>query len=226
MNGTTDLLSGLFPRFLIVSYFGKDRSIEDPPPASSKKRDRLVAALRGLANQGEREYAYSPEAATAKHKWLVDFDARMHKADPIMGAFYKKMRDDYFHKIAMLSAFERGSNAMSKDDVGEAIDLLWPIEAGWKESIERMTAREWDRDASRVEELIKERGELDRSDILQALRNIKAQKLTAILNGLYQDNKVQMDKSDTPGRPRSVIKWVKTQESQLLKIRLSPSETN
>ncbi len=72
-NGSSDLLSGFLPRFLIVPYFDKERTIEDPPPANISKRSGLVSQLKFLLLSGEREYHYAPEATKAKHLWLRQF---------------------------------------------------------------------------------------------------------------------------------------------------------
>lgn len=204
---TTDLLSGLFPRFLMVPYFGAEASIEDPPPANQEKRAALIKTLQTLASTGEREYTYTKEALEIKHQWLGRFNKRAIEADTLLSAFYRKMRDEHMHKVCMLSAFERGSVVMERIDMTNAINLLWPIEKGWPQLIERMTEKEWDRDADRVEDFIKKGVTIDRTDILRNVRGIRAQKLTAILSGLHQDKKIEIKEEATTGRTRSIITW-------------------
>lgn len=209
LNGkTTDLLSGLFPRFIMVPYFGPEKSIEDPPPADPGKRDALISQLKELAMSGDREYTYSVEAKKAKSKWLSQFNKRAESSDLLLAAFYRKLRDEHFHKVAMLSAFERGVTVMEVQDVAEASALLWPVEREWQSLIGRLSEKEWDREANRVEEFIKKRGKMDRTDILRSVRGIRAQKLSAILDGLKQDNKVSLSSKETDGRSRSYIEWV------------------
>lgn len=210
LNGkTTDLLSGLFPRFLMVPYFGAERSIEDPPPSDPAKREALISKLRDLSMVGDREYTYSPEALQIKHQWLIRFNKRESSSDLLTTAFYRKMRDEHFHKIAMLSAFERGSILMDTEDVENAIQFLWPVEKEWATLIERLTEKEWDREANRVESFLKKNVLCDRNDLLRAVRGIRAQKLSAILSGLLQDGKIDMPPPEkTGGRPRIKIRWV------------------
>lgn len=210
LNGsTTDFLSGMFPRFLIVPYFGAESSIEDPPPANPKKREALVNRLRFLSLQGDREYAYSPAALAAKSKWLSQFNKRAESSDMLLSAFYRKLRDEHFHKVAILSAFERAGTTIEVEDVAEASSFLWPVEREWSAMIERLTEKEWDRETSRVETFLKTQGECDRADILRSVRGIKAQKLTAILEGFRQDGKIEMPNPEkVPGRPRILIRWV------------------
>jgi hypothetical protein len=126
----------------------------------------------------------------------------------LLGAFFKKMRDEHFHKLAMISAFERGSSEIILEDVAEAAGLLWPIEKAWPELLSRLTEKEWDRDADRVEKFIKQEHRVDRSDILRATRNIRAQKLTSILDGLKQDNKIAVIEDPGTTKPKIIIEWV------------------
>lgn len=209
LNGKkTDLMSGLFPRFLMVPYFGSENSIEDPPPANPVKRHALIEKLQDLSRVGERVYTYTPEALEKKHNWLARFNKRADAADSLIGAFYRKMRDEHMHKVAMLSAFERGSTEMDGEDIVNAINLLWPIEKEWPSLIERLTEKEWDREATRVMEFIKKNGKVSRSELLKNVRGIKAQKLSAILDGLFQDNQIKTEKDTESDKPKTWITWV------------------
>lgn len=207
---TTDLLSGLFPRFLMVPYFGAETSIEDPPPANQDKRVALINTLQTLAKTGEREYTYTQEALDEKRRWLARFNKRANASDNLLSAFYRKMRDEHMHKVCMLSAFERGDTKMTIEDLGNAINLLWPIEKAWPQLIERMTEKEWDRETTRVEDYLKANVVCDRGDIFRAVRGIKAQKLSAILKGFEQDGKVEILPAikEGVGRPRLPIKYL------------------
>lgn len=209
MNGsTTDLLSGLFPRFIMVPYFGPESSIEDPPPDNKEKRAALVSKLRQLAVLGEREYVYTPSALEVKHKWLARFNKRAQDAETLLAAFYRKMRDEHIHKLSILSAFERGSTDMDDNDVSNAISLLWPVEKQWQALLERLTEKEWDRETNRVIEFLKKAVTVDRSDILRGVRGIRAQKLTAILEGLKQDNQITYIAKNDPTKPSTTIRWI------------------
>lgn len=209
LNGsTTDILSGMFPRFLLVPYFGKERSIDDPPPADKDKASLLIDRLKFLASIGEREYHYAPNALKAKSQWLADFNKRAESSEVLLAAFYRKMRDEHFHKIAMLAAFERNSSEISLQDVAETSKLLWPIEKEWAPLVERFTEKEWDRDAKRVVDFLKSRGKVSRSELLQGVRGIRAQKLSAILDGLEQDNLVKVVTDKKADKPSSLITWL------------------
>lgn len=209
LNGSsTDLLSGMFPRFIMVPWFGSERSIEDPPPDNKEKRAALVARLCWLSQVSEREYIYTPDALRVKSEWLARFNKRADGAELLLSAFYRKMRDEHIHKVAMLAAFERESSEMDVCDIESAIELLWPVEKEWAGLLERLLEREWDREANRVEEFIKKNGCVDRSDILKSIRGIKAQKLTAILQGLTQDRKLKVEDEITTGRTRTKITWI------------------
>jgi hypothetical protein len=167
-----------------------------------------VGRLRFLANIGERDYVYTPEALIAKRSWLKQYSKRLELADQLLGSFFKKLRDEHFHKICMLSAFERGSANMEIEDVAAAAKILWPVEKGWPDMICRLTEKEWDRDAERVERFIRTNHKVDRYDILRAVRNIRAQKLTAILEGFIQDGKITVSQEPTAKKPRTIIEWV------------------
>lgn len=209
LNGsTTDLLSGMLPRFIMVPYFGKENYIEEPPGDNLSKRAVLVHHLEDLFKSPIREYTYTPAALKIKHDWLNRFTKRMDKAELLMMAFYKKMRDEHIHKIAMISAFERQSSEMDAVDVDNAIEFLWPVEKEWATLVERLTEKEWDRDAKRVAEFLKDRRCVTRSDIIRGCRGIKAQKLSAILDGFGQDNQVKIKQTGDADRPTTTITWL------------------
>lgn len=207
LNGaSTSFLSGFWPRYVIVPYFGPETSLRFPPPANKTKAQALIARLRDISRIGERQYTYAPEAAQLLNRWTDDFERRMDKADPMLGAFYKKMKDEQFHKICILSALERGSSLIEIQDLEFTIPLLWEIEREWPSLLERFTERQEDRDAKRVEDFIRQYGELDRTQLLRGVRGIRAQKMSAILDGLKQDNKIIITADYTPGRPKTTIK--------------------
>lgn len=209
MNGsTTDLLSGMFPRFLMVPYFGPEAPVEDPPPANPVKREALISRLKFLSLMGERIYTYSPDALKAKSKWLSQFNKRAESSELLLSAFYRKLRDEHFHKVAMISAFERNSSSIEVEDVANASALLWPVEKQWGPLIATLTEKEWDRETNRVAEFLKREKKVDRTEILRALRGIRAQKLTAILTGLIQDKQIVVGDQNTAGRIRSIIEWI------------------
>lgn len=202
INGnTSDFMSGLFSRILWIPYFGKEKSVIDPPPSDPIKAEALVNRLKELALRGERVYSYSPEAKEAKDSWLERFNKRMEEAEPILSSFYLKMRDAYFHRIAILCAFERDEHIISYEDVCETVDLLWPIEKNWPSLISMMTQKQWDRDIERVEIFIRKHQEVTHSEILRGLRGIQAFKLKDILSGLVMDEKIEALQEKTEGRP-------------------------
>lgn len=210
MNGsTTDLLSGMIPRFIVVPYFGGESSIDDPPPDDKLKRRALVERLKFLSLVGDREYTYAEDSLKVKSDWLARFNRRANSAEMLLAAFYRKMRDEHIHKVAMLSAFERESVVMEPVDVENAIEFLWPIEKEWIGLIERLTEREWDREAKRVQEFVRKRAKVDRTEILRDVRGIRAQKLSAILSGLMQDKQIEItEQRGERGRGRSIIEWI------------------
>lgn len=207
-GSTTDLLSGMLPRFIIVPYFGKETYIEEPPGDDLGKRQNLIRRLEELYKSPARQYSYTPEALAIKHKWLMRFTKRMEGAELLMTAFYKKMRDEHIHKIAMISAFERESPVMDVEDVNNAIEFLWPVEKEWATLLERLTEKEWDRETNRVADYLRDNRQSSRSGLLNAVRGIKAQKLSAILEGLVQDHKISIKKGGDSDKPTTLITWL------------------
>lgn len=206
-GNASGFLSGFWPRFIIVPFYGEETSMLFPPPSDKIKAAALIAQLTSLMKVGEREYRYSPDAKRDLLLWTSRFQERLAKCDPMLGAFYKKQKDEHFHKLCILSAFERGSSIIDVSDVEFVIPMLWSIEKEWPSLLERFTEREWDRDINRIENFIKTAGETDREELLRKVRGIKAQKLSSILDGLRQDYKIQMVPQTTSGRTRMTIKW-------------------
>ena len=209
INGhDTDLLSGMLPRFTIVPYFGEEHSIPNPPPSSREKKSALVASLKALAVMGEREYTYSPITLRHIEEWQIRFDKRIHETDPMLGAFFRKMRDEHFHKLAMISAFERGSCVIEDVDLGEIIPRLWDIESNLPVVLGRLTETSWGRDHARLRTFIKSRKVLTRTDLLDRFPSINSFVLTEHLKGLEMDQEISQKPEKTEGRPRTVITYL------------------
>lgn len=203
----SDLLSGMFPRFLLVPYFGSETSVKDPPPFDPSKRQALVAQLKNLVTLGEREYAYSTLALKMKSQWLDRFEVRRQDADSLLAAFFKKMKDEHFHKLAMLSAFERESSVIEPRDLEEVIPRLWQIEESLPDLLESMTSDEWSRKLERIEKYVKKQGECSRSDLMNKLR-LKGFHLEKLLQSLQLDGKIKRSKEATSTKPVEMIRWI------------------
>jgi len=207
-GGTTDLLSGFFPRILLIPESGKNRSYALSPPKDLTKFVALAERLAELRATKSCEYSISGSARLLHENWYSRITKRQQEADPILSAFYLKMRDVYFLKIALLSAFERGSSMIDDRDLEFATPLLWDIENNWKGLVELFTEDEWGRKENRVADFIRKKQVVDRSDLINSIRGIRAQKLTAILAGLFQDRKIKTYDQETKGRPRAMIEWI------------------
>lgn len=208
LNGkTTDLLSGFFPRILLVPESGLNPAFPLPPPKNEMKFFALVDRLRELYESKECVYTISETARAIHSDWYGRITDRADKADTIINAFYLKMRDIYILKIAILSAFERGSSVLEDEDLYFSINILYPIETHWKNLIETFTETEHDRKGNRIERFIRERKEVTRLELLKGV-GIKAIQLSQALQGLEQDDKIVIVKQKTEGRPKTIIRWV------------------
>lgn len=209
LNGsTTDLMSGFFPRIILVPQTEKGYTIPRPPPHDPAKFAALRERLAVLHAIKDREYHYSDAAGKIFDDWHLRITRRAEKADNLSIAFYLKMRDIFIHKISIIFAFERSSPIIEADDISQAINLLWPIEKGWKNIISKFTENEWDREIDRVERFVREQEHCSRQEIILAVRGIRSQKLTAILLGLKQDGKIEESSEQTAGRPKTIIRWI------------------
>lgn len=204
----SDLLSGLLPRFLIVPYFGDETSLDDPPPDDPIKRAGLVSQLKSLSFVTEREYVYSHEAIVLKAQWLSKFQSRIESVDMRLGAFFRKMRDEHYHKIAMLSAFERGSSLIEPIDLKAVTGFLWPIEKSLPDVLEQITSDKWARDSERIQQAIRKAGVLTWNDLSEKVR-IRGLVLEKHTSSLKIDEKITIDTENNGAhRPRKVITWV------------------
>lgn len=209
INGhDTDLLSGMLPRFTIVSYFGTENSISNPPPSNQEKKNALVRRLQELAIQGEREYLYHADALAKIEDWQSRFDKRLHEHDPMLGAFFRKMRDEHFHKIAMIAAFERGSTEISAHDLVEVIPRLWEIESKLPIALQRLTETKIGRERERLLDFIRKRGVLTRSELLDRFPAIHGYQLSDHLFALKADDLIRVEECPTGGRPVHKITYL------------------
>lgn len=211
LNGSTDeIFTGFLPRFLLVSYFGEDRTVDDPPPSDKDKESRLIETLAQLSQTGEREYTYSPDALITKSKWLVGFKKREASAEERYSSFFKKMRDEHFHKLCILLAFSRGVCVIEKSDILEASKLLGTIESSWSDLLKHFKENEWDRDEQRVAAMVKAEGVISHRDIMRRTQ----------INSFYMDkiiprliNAELIERADTKpgkdgGRPSKSYAWI------------------
>lgn len=204
----SDLLSGLLPRFLIVPYFDSEISLDDPPPDDPVKRAGLVSQLKTLSFITEREYTYSPEALLLKAQWLAKFQVRINSVDTRLSAFFRKMRDEHYHKIAMLSAFERRSNIIEAIDLKSVTGFLWPIEKSLPDVLEQITSDQWSRDSERIAGIIKQVGTLTRNSLADKCR-IRGMHLEKHMLALKLDEKITIEsKRNGAVRPTQMVTWV------------------
>ena len=204
----SDLLSGMLPRFMIVPFFGDEKSIVDPPPDNHIKRDALVSQLKSLAVCGERQYTYTPEALTLKEKWFTSFQSRLSGVDNRMAPFFRKMRDEHYHKIAILSAFARGDTEIKVEDLAEVTAFLTPIESGLADVLEQLISTQWSRDSDRIKQVIKKHGTITRSALADKVR-IRGMHLDKHLSGLKLDGLIATSTENSrPNRPTQVITWL------------------
>lgn len=209
INGRdTDLLSGMLPRFTIVPYFGEEHSISNPPPSDKIKKAALVQRLKELAIQGEREYAYQNATLEKMEDWQKRFDKRLHEQDPMLGAFFRKMRDEHFHKLAMIAAFERGVTAIESSDLLEVIPRLWEIESKLPLALQRLTETKIGRERARLIEFISKSGALTRSQILNRFPGINGYALSDHLKCLELDGIIGTENKATKGRPVQIVTYL------------------
>jgi hypothetical protein len=208
INGhDTDLLSGMLPRFTIVPYFGEEHSISNPPPSDKIKKATLVQRLKELAIQGEREYAYQNGTLEKMEDWQKRFDKRLHEQDPMLGAFFRKMRDEHFHKLAMIAAFERGSVHIESADLLEVIPRLWEIESKLPLALQRLTETKFGRDRDRILGFIKKNGVVTRSEILVKFPGINGHYLTDLITSFVLDDLIKSEITKTGGRPSQKLTY-------------------
>lgn len=208
LNGsTTELISGFFPRMILVPQTDKGFTIPRPPPDDAMKYAALREKLNSLYLVKDCEYKYSSDAGKIFDDWFLRITKRIESSDEIMKAFYLKLRDIFIHKIAILCAFERGSSIIEKDDIANAIQFLWPIEKGWSDILAKFSEKEWDRERERVKKFIQTRGNVTRSEVLQGVKGVMAQKLSAILDGLQQDDIIKVKTDRSCDKPKTVITW-------------------
>jgi hypothetical protein len=204
----SDLLSGMLPRFMIVPFFGDEKSIIDPPPHDSKKRDALVAQLRSFAVCGERQYSYTPEALALKEEWFNRFQSRLSGVDNRMAPFFRKMRDEHYHKIAILSAFARQDTNITVDDLAEVTNFLSPIETALPDVLEQLCSDQWARDSDRIKQVLKKAGVTSRTALADKVR-IRGMHLDKHLSHLKSDQLIEVgNDNNRANRPTQVIKWL------------------
>lgn len=209
INGhDTDLLSGMLPRFTLVPYFGEEHSIPNPPPSDTQKKASLVARLMELATTGEREYSYSPNALKMIEDWQRRFDKRAKDYDPILGAFLRKMRDEHFHKLAMLSAFERGVVIMDETDLAFVVPHLWQIESQLSQALGHLTDTQFGRQQERVSTYLRQRLIVTKSDLYRRFSKIGAKTMEAMLYNLQQQDLIDLVPVKGKTKPTTEVRWI------------------
>lgn len=209
INGNdSDLLSGMLPRFCLVPYFGEESSIANPPPSNKEKKSRLVSQLAAYAVCGEREYTYSPEALSIIEKWQTRLTRRISESDPLLGSFYRKMRDEHFHKLAMLFAFSRGVTMIEPADLAHVVERLWQIEQAWPMLMSRLLQTRVGRDREMLLDYLKAQGTVVRGDLLKRFPRINGLELSRMLQSMIEDNLIKTSVDSTRTKPRQVIEYL------------------
>lgn len=209
INGhDTDLLSGMLPRFTLVPYFGEEHSIPNPPPSNQQKRDNLVRQLRELSVIGEREYVYTPSTLKMIEDWQKRFDKRAKEYDPILGAFLRKMRDEHFHKLCMISAFQRGATEMTETDLGEVVPRLWQIESQLPIALGHLMDTQFGRQQERIKSFLAGKLLVTKRDLCRRFQKVDSKTMNSMLTNLEESGFIEIEKIASKTKPVMQIKWV------------------
>jgi hypothetical protein len=204
----SDLLSGMLPRFCLIPYFGPESSIANPPPDNPAKRAALVARLSILAAQSGREYVYAPNALKAIESWQDRLGKRLGDYDPLLGAFFRKMRDEHFHKLAILSAFERGSGTIELSDIEFVIPKLYEIEKNLPIALIHLTDTRAGRLRERIKDFLSARVMVTRTELFRRFPQPGGKVIDSILNDLESGGVIDVRMAPGKTKPTKEIHYV------------------
>lgn len=198
-GNTSHIESGFFPRMLLVPQLEQTQIIPRPKPHDQAKYDSILAKLKDLFMEPDREYVYSESAGKIFDEWYYRIHARIKTKESIFTPFYLKMCEIHAHKIAILSAFERGNATMDDHDIEFAIQMLWPIEKSWPTILGKFTETKKQKIESRVYSYITEHPGCTISEIQRVLR-LPGDELSKLIYYAKENNILDIELKKTGGR--------------------------
>lgn len=208
-GNTTHIESGFFPRILLIPQIEQTQIIPRPTSDDKTKYFALLDRLRDYSQRPDTEYRYSESAGVIFDAWYMRAIARMKTKEPIFTPFYLKMCEIHAHKLALLSAFERGSAIMEDEDVEFAIQMLWTVEKAWPQMLGKFTESRAHMLEDRIINYIKDHSPCTPSD-LQRVFHIDGPKLKMMLDAAKANGILSIDPKPTKGRPAHVITLIRS----------------
>lgn len=206
-NKDADFLSGFLARFMIAPYFGSEQSIIDPPPHDRSKFSMLLRQLELLKDRPEREYRYSDGAKKVKDDWVQRLNSRHLNPSVEIAAFFKKMRDEHFHKLAILMAFQRDSHIIEVEDLKKIIPRLWETEKYWPVMLGEADRTHWDNVKDRIASIVREKHTISHSELLTRIRPTSGGWLKKLIGDLQIDEKVHLFEQGEGKKKRQMYEW-------------------
>lgn len=205
-------MSGFLARFIMVPYLGAGNApMALPPPHDAAKFKELTEILWSY-KKIEQVFNYKPDALQYLKKWYGETTERENDALPLLGPFFEHFKNEAIHKLSVLFAVDRHEQEITLSAIKEAAMCLAYVEDQLPRLVEDMIANEWDREHSRVLDVIRKHYSIDRSS-LSRLTHLSGQKLTAHLTGAVQDCMISVQRISSVTKPIETITWVKEQQN-------------
>jgi hypothetical protein len=205
-SNTQDFKSGWYTRFLFV--WGEDTGLVFPFPRKNndKKRMQIVQDLIDIHKLPSGEIELSDKARNA----YADFYAENRKLEDTAVKTMNVRLFDYTIKIAMLNALSDKRRKVEEEDMLKSIKFIdWLMINNARLMEDHISFGIWDTEIKKIRNVIKEKGEVTRRDIMRALHLNSRQVGLVIDTLLERDDVVKEIKSTNSrvgGRPTEVYK--------------------
>jgi hypothetical protein len=199
-------MSGFLARFLMVPFSGNGTHPFPKPPPHDPEKFRKLAEMLSRFRQIEQPFKYTPEAEALQSVWYNEMTVQENESSPILGPFFEHIKNEAIHKIAVILAVDMELREINLEVFKEAALALSYVEECLPSLIEDLTNSKWDRERKRLEEVLRAKMVVDRSEISR-LTHLSGQHLTAHLLGLTQDHLISIYEEQTT-KPKQMIKWL------------------
>lgn len=203
-----DFAGGFLTRFVIVIATEKEQSFAIPPPSDIKAENALVKRLHDVKESVKGDVDLEP-IRRPYEAWAAGFEKRAKS--PLLAAFISRLAIMGLKLTVLEQAAEDASTHLTEDALGRAISNVETVTDTIEDLEENELGYGNDResqDLRKVSRLIREAGEIQRTELMQKSRLTK-KRLESALSTLTESGQALVKTYRKPdgGRPLQVVFW-------------------
>lgn len=205
---------GFMSRVIIVYEARSTRCYPKPRPVpGAPSNQELERRLAWVATNANGEYDLSPEALALYETWYKDFRKKLEGGGEKIKLLYRM--DNMLLKLSMLIRAQRYEvgNVIEVQDFEDAKRILdATYKMAWS-ALDSVGATQYHRYLRAAENVIREKGQVSRRDVLMAVRWEDSKQCTQAMSQLYQEGKIRItsngsDRNQASSNGAEVYTWI------------------